>query len=247
MEPAQYLSHYATQFDTVEVDSTFYRTPSASTVSGWYAKTPPLFLFALKVPQVITHERCLLDCEAEFDQFIDRASLLKEKLGPLLLQFPYFNKNAFTTQAEFLARLTAFLKRLPKGRSFALEIRNKNWLDARFADLLREHQIALALIDQVWMPRPAQWFGKFDPITANFAYIRLLGDRKGIEEKTKVWDKVVVDRSRELREWVDYTQQIIQRGVPVYIYVNNHFAGHAPATVRLFQDFYQTAQPPLLP
>jgi uncharacterized protein YecE (DUF72 family) len=92
------------------------------------------------------------------------------------------------------------------------------------------------------MPRPAQWSEKFDPITTNFAYIRLLGDRKGIEEKTKVWDKVIIDRTRELQEWVDYTWQIIRRGVPVYLYLNNHPPGHAPATVRLFQDLYQPAE-----
>jgi hypothetical protein len=63
----------------------------------------------LKVPQLITHERCLLDCEAEFDEFISRAGLLNEKLGPLLIQCPYFNKAAFATQACFLARLTPFL------------------------------------------------------------------------------------------------------------------------------------------
>jgi len=247
MEAAQYLSHYSTHFDTVEVDSTFYRTPAASTVSGWYVKTPPPFVFALKVPQIITHERCLVDCEAEFDEFIARAGLLHEKLGPILIQFPYFNKSALPTQADFLARLTPFLKRLPKELSFALEIRNRNWLDARFADLLREHKVALALIDQAWMPRPAQWFEKFDPITTNFAYIRLLGDRKGIEEKTKRWDKVIIDRTRELQEWVDYTRQIIRRGVPVYIYINNHFAGHAPATVRLFQNLYQSPEPASIP
>lgn len=87
-KPAQYLSRYAQHFDTVEVDYTFYRTPAASRVNGWYAKTPPLFVFAVKVPPVITHERCLLDCEAEFDEFNARAGLLNEKLGPLLLQFP---------------------------------------------------------------------------------------------------------------------------------------------------------------
>lgn len=239
MKPAAYLNYYAQHFDTVEVDSTFYRTPAASTVKAWYDKTPPSFVFALKVPQIITHERRLLDCEAEFDEFVVRALLLKEKLGPLLLQFPYFNKDAFATQADFLARLTPFLQRLPQSLSFALEIRNRHWLDAGFAGLLREHKIALALIDQAWMPRPSQWFEKFDPITANFSYIRLLGDRKGIEAKTKVWDKVIVDRTRELQEWVTYTVQIIRRGVPLYIYVNNHYAGHAPATVRLFQDLIQ--------
>jgi uncharacterized protein YecE (DUF72 family) len=57
MKPADFLSYYATQFDTVEVDSTFYRIPTLSTVKGWYAKTPPWFLFAAKVSQVITHEK----------------------------------------------------------------------------------------------------------------------------------------------------------------------------------------------
>ena len=68
-------------------------------------------------------------------------------------------------------------------------------------------------------------FEKFDPITADFAYIRLLGDRKGIEQKTKVWDKVIVDRSRELMSWVNVCQRTVKRGVSTYVYVNNHYAG----------------------
>src|SRR6266852_6974862 len=93
MKPTNFLTYYATQFGTVEVDSTFYRTPSVSTVNGWYEKTPPDFVFAAKVPQVITHEKVLVDCEAEFDEFIGRMDLLDDKLGPLLLQFPYFNQS----------------------------------------------------------------------------------------------------------------------------------------------------------
>ena len=112
MKPTNFLSYYATQFATVEVDSTFYRTPSASTVNGWYEKTPPDFVFAAKVPQVITHEKVLVDCEAEFDEFIGRMDLLDDKLGPLLLQFPYFNQSTFKSVGEFLPRLRFFLKRL---------------------------------------------------------------------------------------------------------------------------------------
>src|SRR5207249_1408526 len=110
MQPRDFLSYYATQFDTAEVDSTFYRTPSISTVNGWYEKTPPDFIFAAKVPQVITHEKVLADCEKEFDDFIGRMDLLDDILGPLLLQFPYFNKQAFKCVGEFLSRLRFFLK-----------------------------------------------------------------------------------------------------------------------------------------
>src|SRR3984885_13052421 len=101
MKPADYLSYYATKFDTVELDNTFYRTPAISTVKGWYAKTPPGFLFAAKVPQVITHEKALVDCDDNFLDFLKAMDCLGEKLGPLLLQFGYFNKKAFPGLNEF--------------------------------------------------------------------------------------------------------------------------------------------------
>jgi uncharacterized protein YecE (DUF72 family) len=235
MKPQDYLSYYATKFNTVEVDSTFYRTPPASTVSGWYDKTPPDFIFAAKVPQVVTHEKVLVNCEKEFEEFVDRMDLLDDKLGPLVLQFPYFNKKAFKSGGEFLERLRFFLKRL-RGTTarYAVEIRNKSWFDARFASALREHNVALVLQDQSWMPRPSELFERFDPITADFTYIRWLGDRKGIEARTKTWDKTIVNRSEELTEWVEILRKIHKRKIQIFAYANNHYAGHAPATVRMF-------------
>jgi uncharacterized protein YecE (DUF72 family) len=236
-----YLSYYATQFDTVEVGSTFYRTPVLSTVQGWNAKTPKRFIFAAKVPQIITHEKVLRDCDAELNQFLRTMDALGDKLGPMLFQFGYFNNKAFGGVNDFLARLVPFLKRLPNGYKFAVEIRNKNWLVAPFVEALRERGVALTLIDQSWMPRPAQWFDKLDPITAEFTYVRLLGDRKGIEEQTKTWDKVIVDRRAELLEWAKLCQPIVRRGVKLYVYVNNHYAGHAPATVEQFRQLWKAA------
>jgi uncharacterized protein YecE (DUF72 family) len=241
MKPADYLTYYATKFDTVEVDSTFYRTPSHKTVLGWYSKTPKHFIFALKVPQEITHEKCLQDCDEEFKAFLTAADLLNEKLGPILFQFGYFNKKAFADLDAFLSRLLPFLDKLPKDHKFAVEIRNKNWLVPKLVDVLRTRGIALALIDQAWMPRPAEWFSRFDPITADFTYIRWLGDRKGIEEKTKTWDKVVVDRRRDLSEWAKLCVPIVRRGITIYAYANNHYAGHAPATVADFLKLWNRA------
>ena len=115
MKPADFLSYYATHFNTVEVDSTFYRTPSKTTVQDWAKKTPEGFIFAAKIPQIITHEKVLVDCDAEFKQFMEVMDLLGEKLGPLLFQFGYFNKKAFLGVNDFLARLVPFLKKLLKG------------------------------------------------------------------------------------------------------------------------------------
>lgn len=235
MKPADYLTYYASRFDTVEVDSTFYATPSASTVMGWARKTPDNFVFALKVPQSVTHQKVLLDCDQEFNDFVSVAELLGPKLGPMLLQFGYFNSSVFTSGAQFIARLKPFLRKLPQRHKFAIEIRNKQWLTAGFFKLLRERNVAYALTDQSWMPGPNEIFDKADPITADFTYIRWLGDRKGIEQVTKVWSRIVVDRTAEMTGWVDVCTKIQRRGVTIYGYFNNHYAGFGPASVEMFR------------
>lgn len=241
MKPAEYLRHYAGEFDTVEVDSTFYRTPAPSAVRGWYEKTPANFLFAAKAPQVITHDKVLVDCAAELRGFFGAMDQLREKLGPLLFQFPYFNRAKFKSGTEFLALLAPFLESLPRGYRFAVEIRNKAWLDNRLLEALGRRGVALALIDHPWLPRPTELLRRIDPLIADFAYIRWLGDRKAIEEKTQSWHKTIVDRTSELREWANVVYKISGRGVPVFAYANNHYAGHAPATVRLFERLLEEA------
>jgi uncharacterized protein YecE (DUF72 family) len=239
-QPRDFLAYYVTKFDTVEVDSTFYRIPARPIVTGWAAKTPPGFVFSLKIPQSITHEKCLEDCDEEFKTFVDTAEILgREKLGPMLLQFPYFNRTKFNSGAEFLARLRPFLKKLPKDHQFALENRNKNWLDENFVQHLREHRVALAVIDQAWMPAITELTSRLDPITADFTYGRWLGDPKEIEEQTKVWDKTIMDRRAALSRWVDYCYQTTRRGIKVYAYAHNHYAGFAPATVALFWELWE--------
>jgi len=86
------------------------------------------------------------------------------------------------------------------------------------------------------MPGPQELFEKIDPITADFAYVRWLGDREEIEKQTRVWNRTIVDRTNELQSWVDVCQKIQRRGVTQYICANNHHAGFAPATVEQFRQ-----------
>ena len=240
MQPRDFLSYYATQFNVVELDNTFYRTPAISTVEGWNMKTPPGFVFAAKVPQAITHEKVLVDCEDDLKHFLKTMEALGDKLGPLLFQFGYFNKSAFKSGSEFLGRLKPFLEKLPKDFKFGLEIRNKLWLDQRFTDLLKKHRIALALIDQSWVPRPWETKQKIDLATTDWTYVRWLGDRKGIEAETKTWDKTIIDRKSDLRNWVDVLKQMVntKKVLKLFAFANNHYAGHGPATVRLFTELW---------
>ena len=181
-------------------------------------------MWSTTFPQEITHKRVLKDCDEEFKVFLTTMEAPGEKLGPLLFQFGKFDKYAFKSLDDFLARLVPFLKRLPKEHKFAVEIRNKDWLVPKLADVLREHGVALALIDQGWMPQPWEMKDKFDLITADFTYVRWLGDRKGIEEKTTTWDKVIVDRQSDLSEWVSLLKKIQERRIMILAFANNHYA-----------------------
>lgn len=150
--------------------------------------------------------------------------LLGEKLGPLLLQFPYLNREAMPRSEEFLSRLARYLECLPKTHRYAVEVRNRKWLGEPLVNLLRGHSVALALVDQVWMPTITELAKKLDVLTTDFTYIRWIGDRKGIEKKTKTWDKIIMDRERETKTSVDYIRQFIYHGRTVYAYYNNHWA-----------------------
>jgi len=237
-QPRDFLSYYATQFATVEVDSTFYGCPSARTVNSWAARTPEDFIFSVKIPQVISHEKALVDCDSEFEEFVKTMDILGPKLGPMVFQLPFFDGWKFSKQDGFLAVLTPFLKKLPADHKFVVEIRNKTWLDAKFADVLREYNVALALTDTSFVPRPWEMKEKFDLITADFTYMRWLGDRKGIEKQTTTWDKAIVDRREDLTNWVELFRTFVARKLKIFAYANNHYAGHGPATVKLFMDMW---------
>ena len=195
-------------------------------------------MWSTTFPQVITHEKALVDCDSEFEEFVKTMDILGPKFGPMVFQFPFFDGWKFPKQDRFLAVLAPFLKKLPADHKFAIEIRNKNWLDAKFADVLREHNVALVLTDTSFVPRPWEMKDNFDLITADFTYVRWLGDRRGIEEQTKTWDKTVIDRLEDLTNWIELFRTFVARNLKIFAYANNHYAGHGPATVKLFMDLW---------
>lgn len=239
MAPADYLSHYATRFRSVEVDATFYRIPSESLARKWRSNLPDGFQLAAKVPRVITHEKGLVDAGEDLKAFLGVMDLLGDRLGPILFQFPYYRKSGEMTAEIFLERVRSLLAGLPSGYRFALEIRNRSWLKAPLLDLLRSRNVALALIDHPWMPRAGDYFAGRDPVTAGFTYIRWLGDRYGIEKRTKSWDRIILDRRREMEAWVPVVQSLLARNMTIYGYFNNHYAGHAPGSIELFEQIWK--------
>ena len=242
-KPAEFLSVYAEKFDTVEIDATYYAVPSKSTVEGWARKTPEDFLIAAKFPKTIVHggdgpkpdpDVILMPDRTyeERDRFLEHISLLGPRLGPLLIQFPYLNKKVFAGRKLFFSRLNHFLSDLPTDFRYAVEIRNRHWLVPEFADILRQHNVSLVLVDQAWMPHGDEMMKMIDCLTSDFVYIRLLGDRNEIEKITQSWEKEVIDRGNSLERWADLLLDLVTRRIKTVVYVNNHYAGHAPATAR---------------
>ena len=221
---ADFLSLFSRAFDTVEVDSTFYAIPPVRTVRGWYDRTPAGFTFALKLPQEITHERRLRDAQHICDEFYDRARELMDKLGPVLIQLaPDFGP----VELPALANL---LPTLPRDIRFAVEFRHRGWMTDGVVALLAEHGVALAVTDARWIPRKQMLALAARP-TAPFAYCRWMGGNRDIVD----YSRIQIDRSRELEQWAAVLSTLAKVNVKVYGYVNNHFAGHSPQSVRELQ------------
>ena len=240
MKPGEFLGFYAKRYNLVEVDSSFYHAPAPSLCSRWYQVVPEGFTFALKVPQTITHEKVLEGCEKEWESFLEAVRCLKEKLGYLLIQLPYFNKSsACPTLGEFLKRLSGFLATANAPCPLAVEVRNKAWVGKDLLGHLAERKVIFTITEQEWMPHPKDLWAKFgrDLITGPAAYIRLLGERKRIEAITKTWEKLVIDRTQETRDVIEVIRAIVAETV-VNTLINNHFGGYAVASIELLEKLW---------
>ncbi len=248
LPPGDFLEHYARVFRTVEIDATWYAIPSRATVAGWARKTPDDFVFSLKVPRSITHEASLEACDQEWARFLKALEPLRGKRGPLLLQFPYFAKGRgareYETGDAFRRRLAAFLRLLPEEGRYVVEVRNGKWIAPPLLDLLRERGVALALVAYYTLPGPEALLRGPDPVTADFGYVRLIGDHKRMDAlvakareeggRASDWGELLVDRARETAAWVAAMREILERpAVELFAYVNNHFAGFAPGSLEL--------------
>lgn len=216
-----YLAEYAKKLPAVEIDSTFYAAPRPSVVQQWDEVTPDRFRFTAKFPQAITHEKMLKDAGQDVSYFLDAIGKLGKKLGPLLLQFPY------TFKPEQKNRLDDFLAALPDSFRYAVEIRQRGWLQDWFFDMLARHRTALVMADYAYMPKLKQ-------ATTDFAYIRLLGNRKDVPDDQ--YDRVRINRDSELDEWADVIADLVDKGVPIWGFANNHYMGHSPATLEALSE-----------
>lgn len=207
----QHFHFYATQFQTVEINLTFYRLPSEQMVEGWKTKAPPGFVYAVKGSRFITHMKKLTNLDGALEKFFDRIKPLKQHIGVILWQLPPILR--FDP-----ARLESFVKQLPREYCYAVEFRHPSWVQEETFALLRKHRTAHVSVSSLAMPMDLT-------VTSEVVYIRFHGLEGGAAHDYT---------ESELRPWADHVRCQAQAGRTVYAYFNNDANVRAPGNARTF-------------
>jgi uncharacterized protein YecE (DUF72 family) len=205
LSSGKWLEYYAQQLGTVEINYTFYRTPSAKTIAGWDAATPADFRFVVKAPQRITHFARLKNIDEPLRFFVDIIRKLNAKLGPVLFQLPpNFKKD--------VARLGDLLTQFPADVRAACEFRHASWWSDDVYDLLRSTNTALCIADTEEGTTP-------DVVTGSFGYVRLRDEGYSAEE---------------LKAWAEKIQALGSAWTDVFVFFKHEERGVGPILAREF-------------
>ena len=207
MPAAKMLPYYAERFPTVEINYTFYRTPTEKILDGWNAATPERFKLTLKAPKRITHDARLRDCADRVQSFLETAATLGPKLGALLFQLPPNLK-------KDLALLDAFLAAFPPRVCAAFEFRHASWLDDEVYARLREKNLALCVADSEKLSTPVE-------ITADYGYFRLRDEGYTPDDIAR-WAQTIGEKTSGCSD--------------VFVYFKHEEEGKGPEFARLLID-----------
>lgn len=212
LSSGQFLSYYSRIFTYLELDSTFFVSPRPETVRAWHRQTPVNFRFSLRMPGEISHRLGFSDCTGELLQFLEAATLLEDKLAPIVIETPP------EMDSGNMSRLVSFFDTLPGDFRFAMDFRNPTWFCTRTYDMLRTFGIGLCLVDHPLLDRELQ-------LTASFSVIRLCGD-----EPMPLSTAVTREREEDLLYFRNQARAL-QRHGEVFLSVSNHWNGFAPGSL----------------
>ena len=209
-----WLEYYSKIFDITEINSTFYRIPTQEIVRKWNTDTPRHFRFTAKFPSIITHEKRLDSVNSEVFSFLSALTPIHDKISALIIQFP-----PSLSFEEAKPKLDGFFEMLPDDFRYPIEGRHPSWFSKDAISYLKNNKLCL-----VWNHIPG--IENPMPITSDFLYLRLIGDRSIPDSD---FGKVAKNRDEEIKQWSKKLQEISD--VPLaMVMTNNHFEGFGPAT-----------------
>ncbi len=239
---ARKLGWYSQYFGAVEVDSTFYHPPSPRVAEHWLAGTPEGFTFTVKLSRPITHEARLRGSEALLGKFHEGLEPLRPKLGCILVQLPPTFKPAHDEEA-----LRQFVAGLPRDWPFAIEFRDPAWHRPRVVHWLQEHGVCWAWTDTEVYSHQAEGAFEWLPQTADFLYIRLLGDlnTKFRPDGTRIhqYGEIQWPRSRSIENWALKIRHHLAESRRIFLFAANHFEGCSPLTAKRLAHALGLPQP----
>jgi uncharacterized protein YecE (DUF72 family) len=222
LSPRNFLKFYSENFLSAEVNYSFYQLPKVTTYEKWYAETPSDFVFALKLSRYISHIKRIREVEDPWKEFTDRARSLKEKLGPILIQFP----PSYQAKDEQLERMRIFLAFASRARiRLALEFRHTSCFEPEMLALLREHDSALVIAHSSRFPVPETI------ATASFVYFRFHGPRE--------WCSSAYTE-QELAQWARVIRKFMEEGRDCYAYFNNDARADAAPNATLLRKLVRS-------
>lgn len=229
----QQLAYYTSQFNTVEVNTSFYAIPQPTTLIKWVETAPAGFTFTLKFPQIISHQKRLIDCQPETLIFLDVLRSLGSAAGVSFLQLP----PDFTRQREGLALATYvdWLAEQSHDLRLAVEVRAKDLMTPAFAKYLAERGLAFVLVDRMYTPDLYEtWLELVQTGAApDFCMIRWIGDDKN---GPKTDNELIAPRAAQLDLWAQRLAQLYYNQVDIYGYMHNPYEGHSPASLRRLRE-----------
>jgi uncharacterized protein YecE (DUF72 family) len=209
----RWFEHYSAEFDTVEINASFYRVPRPETFDGWQAKAPADFRYAVKVNRFITHMKKLLDCPDAVAEFIGLARRLGPALGPLLYQLPPNLKRNDE-------RLDAFLATLPRDLEHVVEFRSSEWYELEVLELLDRHDVGFVTHDLIGLTSP-RW------ASGRTAYVRFHGTNGKYHGRYS---------EEQMADWANWLREQRAAGRSAWAYFNNDIGGDAIEDARALRD-----------
>ena len=251
-----YLDEYSKKYNTVEIDQWFWSLnkdkailPKPNIVEEYNSFTPDDFRFTVKMPNSLTLTHYYKSSNKNpfflspdlMKTFCDSIEPIWEKIGMLMFQFEYLNKQKMNSLSNFLKFFDDFLNSINLQLPIGIEIRNPNYLNSEYFSFLQQNKITPVFLQGYYMPLITEVYEKHRNLINDQIVIRLHGyDRKGIEAKTNnFWDTIIEPKDNELKNIVRMLTDLQSKNVDIYMNVNNHYEGSAPLTIDKLKNYLQ--------
>ncbi len=260
-----YLVEYCKKYNTVEIDQWFWSLfaedkvslPQSHVVQSYTDSVPEDFKFTIKIPNSLTLTHFYRKSKSDplqpnpyflstklFNKFLESLLPMKSKIGMLMFQFEYLNKQKMASQGEFQNVFSDFVSDNNQSIPLGIEIRNPYYLNKKYIDFLNHHKLSHVFLQGYYMPSIIDTISRNKDEIKNPVVIRLHGpERNAIEKKSGGdWSKILEPKNEEISKITKIIKELDNKNLDVYVNVNNHYEGSAPRTISKMMELLNSGE-----